>query len=510
LADRLERNHLRAIFYGIVCAVRKTASYLRFEHLWAIIVLAGIFSFANTTAIRPNDFWFHIAYGRSFIQTGRLPVQEQFSFTQAGPYPSVYNYWLAQVFYYLVYEFGGAAWVVLVSSLLFTAAYYLVFRIGLNKTGNWSAAALGALFAAILGMTSANIRPQLLAYLLLAGAMYAIEKFRNSRRRWVWGLTLSGIMVIWVNSHGTFFLPFALIAFWGLEKAVAAYKEKSFSLLIPPIALSGYALIGTLINPRGWRVFDFLYNMGTASTINRYASEWQPTSLHQLTGQLFFMALIILAAILALSHRRLSLAEWSSLILFTLLAIKYTRAVAWFGLTQAALFAESLDILLNRNNRKVARGIDRPWFNFVIAGSMGLLAILSLPWFRSYLPRGAANRNLLMDTPVEAVEFMTQNVLTPNVFADMGFSSYLIWAAAGQYKVFIDPRFEFYPEAIWDDFIEISYAEGDWENLLEKYQAGTLLLHRVFQRPLIEAAQTSAHWVKVYEDPMAVIFTYKP
>jgi hypothetical protein len=490
--------------------MKKAFLSLKFDHLWAIIIIAGIFSFSNMSVIRPNDFWFHIAYGRNFFHTGQLPVNEQFSFTHTGPYPSLYNYWLAQVFYYVVYEIGGAALVVLVSSLLFTGACYLIFRLGLNKTGDWPAAALGTLFAVILGITSANIRPQLLAYPLLAGAMYAIERFQNNEKRWMWGLALSGIMAVWVNSHGTFFLPFALIAFWGLEMAIAAYKAKSFSPLLPPIVLSGYALVGALMNPRGLRVFDFLYRMGTAPTINRYVSEWQPTSLNHLTGWLFFSALIILVLLLVFSHLRFSLAEWLSLILFTLLAIKYTRAVNWFGLTQAMLFTQTLHILSTRRNRKGTQQNNRAGFNFMVAGSMSLLAVISLPWFRPYLPVESQRRSLLVDTPVDAVDFMVQNDLNPNVFADMGFSSYLIWAAPQKYKVFIDPRFEFYSEAIWNDFIKVSYAKGDWANLLEKYQAGTLLLHQIYQRPLIESAQASPHWVRAYEDPMAVIFIYTP
>ncbi len=462
------------------------------------------------SVIRPNDFWFHIAYGRSFFQTGQLPVNEQFSFTHAGPYLSVYNYWLAQVFYYVVYEIGRAALVVLISSLLLTGAYYLIFRLGLNKTGNWLAAALGTLFAVVLGVTSANIRPQLLAYPLLAGAMFVVDKFRDTDKRQVWGLTLSGIMAVWVNSHGTFFLPFVLIAFWGLEKAVQAYRERSLALLIPPIALSGYALLGALINPRGFMAFDFLYNMGTASTITRYVSEWQPISLNNLTGQLFLIAIIVLMLFLVLSHQKLGIAEWLSLIFFTLLAIKYTRAVNWFGLTQAPLFAKSLYVVLSKNSGKNAKQNKNLLFNYVVLGLMGILAFISLPWFRPYLPLKSESRELLYDTPVDAVEYLVRNELNPNVFADMGFSSYLAWAAPGQYKVFVDPRFEFYSESIWDDFIAISYAEGNWEGLLEKYRAGTLLLHQLYQRPLIEAAKTSDHWAQVYEDPMAIIFTYNP
>ena len=92
---------------------------IRIEHLWALAVLVGIFVFVNTHPIQPYDFWFHIATGRETIQTGRIPEQDTFSYTAFGyPYPSNNIYWLAQIFLFGVYETGGPAWVILISSLV--------------------------------------------------------------------------------------------------------------------------------------------------------------------------------------------------------------------------------------------------------------------------------------------------------------------------------------------------------------------------------------------------------
>ena len=90
---------------------------LKTEHLWAIIVLVGIFIFVNMHPILPNDFWFHLAYGRILDRTGQIPLLDPFSFTMAGqPYDSVYSYWLAELLMYKLYALGGAEWSILAFS----------------------------------------------------------------------------------------------------------------------------------------------------------------------------------------------------------------------------------------------------------------------------------------------------------------------------------------------------------------------------------------------------------
>ncbi|MFN2213222.1 MAG: hypothetical protein ACK2UE_09125, partial [Anaerolineales bacterium] len=90
---------------------------LRIEHLWGLIVLAGIFIFINTHPIRPYDFWWHITIGREILATGHIPTVDIYSYTAAGqPYPSYQMFWLMEILLYSVYRLGGAALVVFMQS----------------------------------------------------------------------------------------------------------------------------------------------------------------------------------------------------------------------------------------------------------------------------------------------------------------------------------------------------------------------------------------------------------
>ncbi len=482
---------------------------LKIEHLWALVVLSGVFVFVNTHPIRPNDFWFHLAYGRILAQTGQIPTLDVFSFTVEGqPYLPVYNYWLAQWLLYHLFRLGGAEWSILVSSLLVTFTYALILWLGLRQTGNWRLAAAGALFAAAAGITNWNIRPQLLVYPLAALCMLGIESFRAGVKRLVWAGSLFVVMVLWVNSHATFFIPVALAAFWLAEAAFHALRRQKIALLLPPLTLLTVLLAGTLVNPRGFGVYAYVLNMPRIPSVQNYIYEWQPTSLHTLEGRLLFALLAALLLTWLAARPRLTLSQGLSLLFFAALGLRYGRAVIWFGLTQAPLFVVMLQRLsLRMSSPPRTTRAEVPVFNAAFAIILLFLALASVPWLRKYWPLSPEKRDIYAsETPVEAVTFLEKQGLPRRVFSDIGFSSYLMWACGPECQVFADPRFDLYPTEIWSDYLQISAAQGDWEAKLHKYDVQALLLLPKTQKGLIEAAQHASDWRQVYQDGVAVAF----
>ncbi len=158
---------------------------LTLEHLWPLTVLVGVFSFTSTHPIRPQDFWWHIAIGRSILQTGAIPTVDTYSFTALGqPYASYQMFWLPETALYGLYTSGGPALVVFVYSLLITAAYALLLLLGWQITRNWRAATVSVLLAAAVGINDWNVRPQGITFLLGALLMMAIHWMRTTRRSW--------------------------------------------------------------------------------------------------------------------------------------------------------------------------------------------------------------------------------------------------------------------------------------------------------------------------------------
>ena len=146
--------------------------------------------------------------------------------------------------------------------------------------------------------------------------------------------------------------------------------------------------------------------------------------------------------------------------------------------------------------------------NTALASLLAVSVIITLPWFKSFLPLPDPKTDLISrETPIEATRFLLEQGLRGPIFHEMGFGSYLIWAAQPYYRVFVDPRIELYPLELWVDYLAVSAAQDDWEQTLARYDIRILILSPASQPLLIGAARAAPRWVERYADDVAVILT---
>ncbi len=496
---------------------RKIFDRLRIEHLWALTVMVGIFAFLNTHPIRPHDFWWHMAIGRDTLASGQVPTTDIYSYTQPGdPYLSYYQFWLMDVFLYVVYRAGGALLTVLMQMAMIFPAYFILLWIGWRLTRSWRAAALAVFFAAAMGFGNWNVRPQAASYLLGVLILWAVYELRlTGRKRWLWVFPL--VMALWVNCHGSFPIGLALIGCWLAERGWQVFltllKQRRWDLrpLGLPLAGLGLGLAACLLNPRGVGFVDYLSMMAGNTIVQNFILEWMPPTFNSLEGSIFLFGLLLVAVLLAVSPKRPNIFQIVQFLLFGFLGLKYIRGVVWFGITLAPIVAVHLAALLEQAG--VKESTEPPTqqqrrLNAIFAVTLLLLAFVSLPWFKSALPLAAQKKGLVStETPVEATRYMLENNLPPQVFHDMAFGSYLVWAGQPAFKVFVDSRVELYPMTVWDDYWSLTNAASNWEELIDQYGIQTLMLEPEKQIELIRAASASPGWELVYQDHAAVIFT---
>lgn len=480
---------------------------LRLEHLWAVIVLASIFVLVNTHPIRPHDFWFHLAYGRIISQTHSLPLADRFSFSMAGQsYESEAGYWLAQLGMYGLFSLGGPEWTILVFGLLVTAAYGLLLLMCRLAGAGWRAAAAGVLFAAVLGSSNWNIRPQLLAFPLLALSLWLLEKIKTSAHPWRWGLALMVCMAAWVNIHGTYFIPFVVLAFRAVEMGLRAQRERDYAPLKPLISSLGWMMAGLVLNPRGLALPIYFARMAQSGPVQQLVGEWQPPVLQNLDGATFFALLGLSILLLIYARRGVGLADLLGFLFFGCLALRYQRAIAWFGMTQAVLVALSFDRLMTKQV-SVQPGKENQRLNVLVLGLQICLALASLPWLRAYWPLVPAKKDIYArETPILAVANLQEVLPAGNVYSELGFSGYISWAGDTRYKIFVDPRFEFFPPALWQEYLQINRAAPGWQSRLDEYNVDALMLSPHVQPALIQAALNSPAWRHVAGDDIAELF----
>ncbi len=483
-------------------------------HLWALTVLVGILVFVNTHPIRPQDFWWHLKVGEQIVTTGEIPTVDPFSLRQAGTPYTFWVFWLMEAWFYVVYRLGGPPLIVLAHSLTITSAYGSILWLAQAKSGRWRLAALATLAAAALGINDWNVRPQAIGFLTAAVILVAIHLYDQHKQRWLLALFPVSLW-IWANSHGSWPIGFVLAGLWLAERGwrvVRAHADDERwdfrPLLAPALALVTGAL-ALLLSPHGLERIGYVAQMGADPRIQTLIPEWAPPRLAPGEGLLFYVALLVSGAVLALSPRRRTMMELGTFLAFGVLGMRTSRGVIWFGLVMTPVLARHLTALTAKLGVTPSRAPGNVKLNRLVAGLLLLAAVLTLPWFKAALPLPGAKAGVLstIETPVDATAHLLEAQLPGPLFHDLAFGSYLIWAAYPEYQVFVDTRIELYPYELWEDYVAIINVTEGWDARLADYGVQTLMLSRLTQGALIEAAKRSPRWVQEYADETAVIFT---
>jgi hypothetical protein len=240
--------------------------------------------------------------------------------------------------------------------------------------------------------------------------------------------------------------------------------------------------------------------------------EWQSPTPSGIANTAFFILILIVLLVLVYSHYRPTPTEMLLIAGFLWLAWSGQRYVVWFGIVAMPILAKAIASL---PVKKPSFQPQHNWLNGLIAVLLCIPLLAVQPWFVEQLPLPAVYRTMIwrdipdgplvdVETPVKAADYLRTHP-GGNLFNEMGYGSYLIWALPGQ-QVFIDPRVELYPFEQWQDYIRISRGTR-YNELLAKYGADRILLNAALQKELVTALQDDPLWRLEYEDERAQVWT---
>jgi hypothetical protein len=487
---------------------------LTFDRVWLLAAVSLVAFSVLRNPVLPYDSWWHLAMGREIAAQGRIPTSDTFSFTRNG-HPWFNAYWLGQLLFYQLHHVGGMELLLLVQSVLLTVAYAGLLWLCVRTSSRRKLSAAFLMVVVIpLSMGNWYLRPQSYAIPLFAAFMIVIHQYKQRTRAALYALPL--VMVGWVNIHGSFVLGLVLMG----AAVVGEVLDRRFRSggsegevlprpgLTPMIGWGIATAAATLVNPRGIGALAYVRDLTQNDAVRRAVSEWQPLTVNEVGGVIFFGLLGICFLAFVYSRRPLLPSEALLFMGFLLLALSARRNVMWFVFVAAPIVLPHLAELFPRLLRDGSEG--NPRLNRLVAALLAVLVVSCLPWVKP-LVWGSAKPLLGTDTPVKAADYLRGAPDRPrHLFHENGYGAYLIWAVPDQ-PVFIDPRFELYPLSQWEDYMMLSRGH-DVEPLLAKYDIDGLLLSRAQQGRLIDAVRHDRcdRWEERYSDEISVYFARRP
>jgi hypothetical protein len=471
------------------CVRRRRLAPPTIGQLWAFAAVALPVVAALRATLPANDLAYQIRAGEIMVRTHHVIRVDPFTFTAFGR-PWLDQQWGAQILFDLVYRAGGWVGLALFRSALVGCIYLLVFLACRAAGARIRTAAWLTVAGFTVSAGGLALRPQLLGMALFACVVWLVFE-RHRHPRWVWIVPV--VTALWANLHGSFFLaPFLL----GLAWLGDVHDRKPRAARTLAVALASAA--AATLNPFGLRVWAYAVGISTNPVITRVITEWQPPTVRDATGAVFFASIVAVAGFLVLRARTTS---WPTLLflgVFVLIGLEAVRGIFWWGLVAPPMVAQLLPIGKEPQ-------VDRSWVNGVFAAVIVAVGLSSLPLWRTG-SRTAPSPRLVTIAPV-AVTAELRRVLRPGE----RFFDPVPWASWFELNlprnpVFLDPRIEIFPKQILDQHEDVSLGRQGWQWVLDRWGIRVVAADRGEEGQLIPIIERDPGWREVYADPEGAVF----
>jgi len=518
----------------------------------ALLALLLLLLALTLTPIANNDLFIHLKTGETILKTGSVPRVDDYSALARGR-PYIAHEWLAGVVFRLVQAAAGWNGLIVLKTLVGIAVAALLYATA-RQTGAPPHLALPALaFVMILAASRFMERPHIFTSLMIAAFLLLLARRHRGAPAPVWAFLV--LQIVWANLHGGFILGPVIVALAAAAAALdrllkphagARFSGTTASSTRAPrreavrlgLLAIGLVLV-SLVNPYGPGLLTFPFAL-TGSSFMGEIYEWLPPLI-----AFDFKTGTITLSPYASTYMALYYLAWIGfgLLSFGLVVARWRRGHPLpQGGTFAVLLFASFLVLSLRMNRNVADfalatfpGVTTafaaaapypggPWPAGPAAhGSERRLSLL--PWIAAALvlvaswfaiggyPYSPALRRRIgfgigRNIPVAAADYLAEIGMRGSVFNTYASGGYLIYRLYPAVRVAMDSRNDVYGEELYRQY---SRALGDaeaLEALLERLDAGAVLLEWPNQGMMTAAAAVHRlkDWTPVFFDDVAVIY----
>lgn len=480
------------------------------QRLALVLALAAVF-FICMLPIAITDFWWQLRAGEVILRTGRIPYRDPFSWTAPGQ-PWMLHEWLTEVLFYLLYE-HLPSWVLLGFKCgLAVVTCYLVHLRGRLRTGSTVFGIAAALAAACVLQNFADLRPQMISFVLIAGLLLALDGYQEGRwEKLPW--LLPAAFALWANFHGGVVVGLVLLVIWitGQAFAFAVWRDPAPGLGRLALSLAASCLTVAL-NPNGFHVYAYPFQVLGHPEVMNYISEWFSPDFHLGKMRPFEVLLLGTLASQSLVCRRSSERRLGEVLLLAATAhaaLSSQRNTVLFALVAAPVLATGLAALWNEAEARSWLAPLQRLPALRIGASLGLVGALGVLLY-TQVPRKAPGKWFdyaarMHEFPQAAVPLLKEGMWPGKLYNDYAWGGYLIWTLYPDRPVFIDGRAEvYYPTKAFDDEMKIHTAAEGWMGVLDRRQVDVILTNKVGFLAL--ALETAPAWKLAFTGDAEVVY----
>jgi hypothetical protein len=480
------------------------------QYLWLALFVALLVQPQRTKLVSGDaDACMHWRVGEHMLQTGEIIRQDVFSHTRHGD-RFISKEWLSQVIYALAGRVGGLTGLSIFAALVIATTFALLHRQLLREGTDILVATLLVLLAAWASASHWHARPHVFSFLLLLGWNQALRQYERGGTPLRLAVSLGVLTVLWVNLHGAYLAGFLVLGcYWlgatvdfgrltdGAARAAARSRLRTLSWVIALCA--GVSLL----NPNGYELhthnLGFLRSEYFVSRIDEYQSQ----NFHEASARGVIAWLAAMAFAFVVCRPRVSASAAILTVAWSYFALYSVRNISLWAILTAPILASAIAEKLRAGSwpawSRLSSRVERVHSTGRAGPLMVVLVVAIL--FLAPLPTQMPEDRW----PVAGVAHIRAHPerFEGRMFNESLWGSYLLQALP-EHTVFADTRFDFYGEALYRDYDEVTGVGPDWEATLSRYEVAWTLLPTKFS--LNQVLAVADGWEPEYADPVATIY----
>ena len=495
------------------------------DRLLFVLALLLVFMMSARAPVDTDMYW-ALRVGKEIVESRAFIHTDPITYTHAGQ-PWVSHSWLFDVVLYGMYNWLHYHGLTLLVALLAAVTMAILW---FQLTGSAAFRTLMIVFAGLIAAPTWTPRPQMISMLLLCLTYLILFLYRRAKDRRLL-LILPPMMILWANLHGGYILGLVaigtLIAGEIVDHLLFNNTQDNLSWLqIRDLGiLLVVCLLFTLITPYGfgtWEITFSTFNMNA----NEIISEWQSPNFHQSVVFPYFLSILMLVGMLALSKQKRSAWDMMTLVVFLYFSLSSRRQIGVYAVAVVPILGRGLwDLLVEWwktfetylkdqkeklwlwfNKITAARQAkEHKWVNLLVvalfaAACWGKLLYVSMP----YLVEEVLNPTVF---PVAAVQKLQELAQDGQLFNEYGWGGYHSWFAP-EIPVYIDARADLFGDEFIFHWDQVCLNQADWRAEFEKWGITNVLI--MADCPLAQELQYDDAWQLIFEDEISVLYVKTP
>jgi hypothetical protein len=451
----------------------------------------------------------HLLLGQLIRESKGVPLTDTFSFRTEG-FPSIPHEWLSQVIFSISNDLLGLSGVVLLTALIVTATWAIVFQEAKQRTNNLFALIILTVLGIAASMIHVLPRPHLFTYLFTALWVVVLERIISNKPHFWWLLPV--LMILWVNLHGMFVVG---IIIWGIYLLGGLFENPSRLWFSTPstealLIGGGLTVAATFLSPSGLKIWEAITSLGSNTYITSRIPEYQSADFHLPETWPFILLLILTVAAFARTTHRI---RWTYILLtisFTGIALYTSRMIPLFAMVVVPIAAKTVGDWLGQEFSSSRFSEIEKNISTINSSSSGIVWMIIIfltvvVVFESGKTIDPGNKGNLFDEdffPVQAVNWLNLHPQQGHMFNEFDWGGYLLLNLSPPQQIFMDGHTHIYGEILTREYETIVTLGDGWRDILDKYQIEWMIVRSGSQ---VARALENNNWELLYQDETAII-----